>query len=673
VRKNQIKHNSLENLSELTIHTGRFARGVIEYFSIDARNPELLKAQCAALSRLIPLLYFILVVNSWMLAASFYHTAPIWLTIYVSLGLTAICAFRLVVWWRTRGETLTAERALRELRRTPRLTAVLGIGFTTWAAALFPFGDAYAQGHVVFYMTISVISTMFCLIHVRSAALILASTAGTIIVAFLLSQETLTFTAIAINITLVTAATVIVILIQSRDFVRMVEGRKRSDALSAENFRLANLDSLTGLPNRRAFFSRLTKSLKDAEMNSYRVAVGIIDLDGFKPVNDLYGHATGDKLLIEVGSRLLELNRDPNVFISRLGGDEFAFVIDNAPHNAAVLDLGEAMGGALRIPFHLTEATVQISGSVGMAVYPEIATTTEQIFERADYALYHGKSSRRGRAVLFSDEHAAQINSDARIEQALKLANFDDEFMVVFQPIVDLGSQTTIGFEALARWSSPTLGKVPPSQFIPVAERAGIIGQLTRPLLRKALSTAISWEGDIRLSFNLSAYDLNSPEGVLALVSIIEGSGFDPRRLDLEITETAFTHDFEQVEKSISMLRLLGCGISLDDFGTGYSSLTRLHALPLTKIKIDRSFVTDLHKSPVSYKIVKSLLALSRDMGLDCVVEGVETREEMAALKKLGGIMVQGYYYSPPIPDDETFGFLLARLNSSSPSVISRG
>ncbi|MCG8274073.1 hypothetical protein MIC97_21550 [Aquamicrobium sp. NLF2-7] len=173
MRKNQIKHNSLENLSELTIHTGRFARGVIEYFSIDARNPELLKAQCAALSRLIPLLYFILVVNSWMLAASFYHSAPIWLTIYVSLGLTAICAFRLVVWWRTRGETLTAERALRELRRTPRLTAVLGIGFTTWAAALFPFGDAYAQGHVVFYMTISVISTMFCLIHVRSAALIL--------------------------------------------------------------------------------------------------------------------------------------------------------------------------------------------------------------------------------------------------------------------------------------------------------------------------------------------------------------------------------------------------------------------------------------------------------------------------------------------------------------------
>jgi len=673
VRKNKTRHNSVGKPSRLQPSSRRLARRLIEYFSIDAGNAELLKAQCAALSRLIPLLYFILMVNSWMLAASFYHTAPVWLTIHLSLLLTAICAFRLVVWWRTRGETLTAEKALRELRRTPRLTAVLGIGFSTWAVALFPFGDADAQGHVVFYMTISVISTMFCLIHVRSAALILASTAGTIIVAFLLSQETLTFTAIAINITLVTAATVIVILIQSRDFIRMVEGQKRSDALSAENFRLANLDSLTGLPNRRAFFSRLNNSLNNAETNNTRVAVGIIDLDGFKPVNDLYGHAMGDKLLIEVGNRLSDLDRRPNVFISRLGGDEFAFVIDSAPHDAAVLEFGEAMCEALRIPFHLTDVTVQISGSVGIAVYPEIASTAEQIFERADYALYHGKSSRRGRAVLFSDEHRAQINSDARIEQALKLANFDDEFTVVFQPIIDLKSQTTIGFEALARWTSPTLGRVPPAQFIPIAERAGIIGQLTRPLLRKALSTAISWEGEVRLSFNLSAYDLNSPEGVLALVAIIEGSGFDPRRLDLEITETAFTHDFEQVEKSISMLRLLGCGISLDDFGTGYSSLTRLHALPLTKIKIDRSFVTDLHKSPVSYKIVKSLLALSRDMGLDCVVEGVETREEMAALKKLGGVMVQGYYYSAPIPDDETFSFLLARLTGSAPSVITKG
>lgn len=313
----------------------------------------------------------------------------------------------------------------------------------------------------------------------------------------------------------------------------------------------------------------------------------------------------------------------------------------------------------LRAPFALDEATIQISGSVGIAVYPEMASSPTELFERADYALYHGKSLNRGSAVVFSSAHDEQMSEDARIEHALKRADFERELSVVFQPIVDIRSNNTIGFEALARWNSPTLGRVSPGQFIPVAERAGIIGALTRPLLKKALTAATQWSsGSLRLSFNLSAYDLSSAESSLAIASIIEGSKFDASRLDLEITETAFGHDFEQVQRSVEMLRLLGCGISLDDFGTGYSSLSRLHALPLTKIRIDRSFVTGLHNSPASLKIVKSLLALSRDMGLDCVIEGVETPEEMAALRQLGGLMVQGYFYSPPIDEEQVSTYL---------------
>ena len=295
---------------------------------------------------------------------------------------------------------------------------------------------------------------------------------------------------------------------------------------------------------------------------------------------------------------------------------------------------------------------------MGIAVYPDMASTAEQLFERADYTLYHAKRNRRGVAVLFSVEHESRINDEARIEQALKLASLAVELSVVFQPIVNVRTQRVLGFEALARWTSPTLGQISPALFFPIAERAGLVGSLTRPLLRKALAVAKDWHDDIRLSFNLSAHDLNSYDGILTLVGIIENSGFDARRLDMEITETAFTHDFEQVKRSIDMLRHLGCGISLDDFGTGYSSLSRLHALPLTKIKIDRSFVTDLHKKPTSYKIVKSLLALGRDMELDCVIEGVETQEELAALKKLGGILIQGYVYSPPISQHDVAAFL---------------
>ena len=185
-----------------------------------------------------------------------------------------------------------------------------------------------------------------------------------------------------------------------------------------------------------------------------------------------------------------------------------------------------------------------------------------------------------------------------------------------------------------------------------------MIGQLTRVLLRKALASASHWPKEVGLSFNLSTHDISTSDGVVAIVGIIMASGVDPERLDLEITETAMMYDFVQAKAAIAMLKTLGCGIALDDFGTGYSSLSQLHALPLTKIKIDRSFVTDLHKNPASFKIVKSLLALSSDMGLSCVIEGVESADELAVLRKLGGELVQGYFYSRPMPEIEVAGFL---------------
>ena len=622
----------------------------VNFMSLDVHNSELLKAQCASLSRLLPFMYAILVVDSWSLAVTFIGLAPLPLTIGVSTCLIVICAIRLVVWRQTRGASISRETAILELRRTPRLTVILSFGFSGWAIALFPYGDAFAQAHVIFYVLITSISCMFCLIHLRSAAILIAAITGPIVVSFLLLQWTETAAAMAVNFTLVMIVSLIVILIQNRDFIQLVESQKRAQALSNENLRLANLDALTNLPNRRAFFSQLAKAFSQAQAGNTRLAVGIIDLDGFKPINDLHGHTIGDRLLRDVGSRLSEIATTNEVFIARIGGDEFAYVVSDAADDASMMAFGGILCAALRMPYMLGETKVTISGSVGIAAYPELAGSPNQVFDRADYALYHGKQIKKGGVMLFSASHEAQLNRDARIEQALKTADLQDEFSVDFQPIVDIRSSKVLGFEALARWRSPTLGHVSPAQFIPIAERAGFIGHLTRPLLQQALMATKAWPDHLRLAFNLSAHDLNSHEGVLSIISIIEKSGFNPKLLDLEITETALTHDFQQVHSSIEMLRLLGCGISLDDFGTGYSSLSHLHYLPLTKIKIDRSFVSDLKQSPTSLKIVKSLLALSRDMGLECVVEGVETEEEVAALKALGGLVVQGYYYSPPIP-----------------------
>jgi len=221
---------------------------------------------------------------------------------------------------------------------------------------------------------------------------------------------------------------------------------------------------------------------------------------------------------------------------------------------------------------------------------------------------------------------------------------------VVFQPIVDIHSAQTVAFEALARWQSPELGNVPPGEFIPIAERVGMVNRLTVPLLSKALDAATGWPAGTRLSFNLSAHDCGSQDAAQQIVELIKRSGFDPARLDLEITETAAIQDLPQTQRTISRLRELGCGISLDDFGTGYSSLSQIHALSLTKLKVDRTFVTDIHLDPASFKIVKSLIALCQDMQLECIVEGVESAAELAALKNLGCTRAQGYLFSKPMP-----------------------
>lgn len=630
-------------------------RGIRNFMSVQKENPELLKAQYRAFTRQMPMMYFILLSSTWALAMTHMRIAPAWLTLGVPALLTGGCLLRVIFWLRTKNSDPSPDLAHAALLRTNRLAGGIAVAFTLWSFALIPYGDAYTRSHVAFYMAITVISCIFCLMYVRSAAFIVTLIVNGAFIAFFASTAQPTFVAIAINVLLVCTGMMSILLTNYRNFESMVVSKQQSEALSCENFKLANLDSLTRLGNRRAFFAELETELARAQANGVRLALGVMDLDGFKPVNDLYGHSVGDRLLAEVAARLSTTLTASTAF--RLGGDEFAIIAPLPPENTQLVINANAIAAKLREPYRLPEGTVHISASMGIAVFPELALNCEQLFERADYALYHAKKRQRGGAVLFDTDHEYQINFEAKIESALKQADLENELSVVFQPIIDVRGPQTIGFEALARWDSPQLGKISPACFIPIAERAGIVGSLTKPLLWKALAAASLWGPSLRLSFNLSAHDLNSNDSVLMLVGIIQRSGFDPTRLDLEITETAFAHDFEQVTQSVETLRRLGCGISLDDFGTGYSSLTRLHALPLTKFKIDRSFVKDLHLRPSSYKIVKSLLALSADMGLDCVIEGVETGEELAALTALGGTSVQGYLFAPPLLEHEAAKF----------------
>jgi diguanylate cyclase (GGDEF)-like protein len=619
-------------------------------FRVQTDKRDLMQSQVRALSKQVPLLYFILLVNVSAVAYTHFDVAPKSLTLGFPIIILFVFLSRVRTWMKA-GDQVMSDAALGRLLK---MTAVLGPAIAAiifvWGIALYQYGDAYAQGHVAFFMGITVISCIFCLMHLRAAALWLTGVAIIPFTIFFLATGRPVFIAIALNMLLVSMAMIYILLIHSRDFASMI-------AFQSENARLANLDSLTELPNRRQFFSTLNEVLGRATREKQRFVVGMIDLDGFKSVNDLNGHAAGDRVLIEAGRRMQTL-RDEAFFLSRLGGDEFGVIVDADLDDAAIQAVGDRICKVLAAPFMLPDITVEISGSVGFAAFPRAGSTAELLFERADYSLYHAKQHRRGHPIIFSIEHETEIRRFGNLERCLRHADVESEMSLYFQPIVDVERGKIVAFEALARWDSPILGRVAPDVFIRVAERSDRINNLTRMLLPRALAKAKTWPSDIRVSFNLSTRDLGSREAFANIVAIIVNSEIAPSRLDLEVTETALIQDFDQANASLRTLKALGIGISLDDFGTGYSSLSYLQQFPIDKIKIDRSFIKEVETKPSCRAIVKSVIDLCRNLKLTCIVEGMETDDQVHVLRALGCTIMQGYLFGKPMPGAEVVGFL---------------
>ncbi|WP_319569205.1 putative bifunctional diguanylate cyclase/phosphodiesterase [Cohaesibacter marisflavi] len=622
-------------------------------------SAELIRAQYQICTRQLPLVYTILLSSIWGVALTSRAVAPAWLVYGSPVVFTFVFTARIHHWFNARSEFETVERCRRAMAQIKLLGAALPIFFTAWALSLFEYGDHVIRVNISYFMAISGICIVVFMMHLRIAAYQVAMFVYIPLVIRLLLTGDSALMTMGVNLLIAAALLVVVVYVQSSHFRNAVKSEVALQRASEHNRTLANLDSLTSLPNRRLFFDNLNREIALAQENRRRLAVGILDLDGFKAVNDLHGHTIGDLLLQNVAERLKRLVGG-DILVSRLGGDEFALLIKTRNSDAELLLLGEQICAVLRAPFLIEEGRISISASVGYAVYPDVAKTAHDLYECADYALYQNKRNNRGCPSLFAKEQATELEQRGLIEQAIRSANLDKELSVYFQPIVEVSSGRIAAFEALARWHSPQVGQVAPSVFIPIAEQSGRICEITHTLLAKALSEAANWPHDIKLSFNLSALDVSAAERTLKLASIVMRSDVDPRRIDFEITETAAMGRESEVQASIADLRALGCGISLDDFGTGFSSLSQLHALPLTTIKIDRSFVSDLDKNESGYKIVKSLLSLSRDMGVECIVEGVETTAELDMIKRLGGRLVQGYLWSAPVPAEQV-GVLIAK------------
>ncbi len=420
---------------------------------------------------------------------------------------------------------------------------------------------------------------------------------------------------------------------------------------------LALHDTLTNLPNRVQFNSQLDRALGRSAQDGNTVAVFCLDIDNFKDINDTLGHPMGDAVLRSVADRILA-SSGPSSTVARLSGDEFAILIEGFKDRASLEMIARRYLRTAAIPHEINGHDLSSSVSLGIAVAPEHGDDAATLLKNADLALYRAKADGRGIFRFFTPEMDRELRRRRLVEGEMRRAFGTDQFRLHYQPQFDLKSGTLSGFEALMRWHHPELGAVPPSAFIPLAEDCGMIGPLGEWVLHTACRAAVDWPYPVPVAVNLSVAQFRSGDVADLVERVLQESGLDPSRLELEITETLLLNNTERALAMLNRLHGLGVAIALDDFGTGYSSLSYLSRFPFDKIKIDRSFVQRLNEDANTMAIVQAIITLGRSLNVSILAEGVETHEQAAILRNAGCHQVQGFLFGRPketvdIPEPE--------------------
>jgi diguanylate cyclase (GGDEF)-like protein len=766
---------------------------------IPSHDPDLMRSQVRAFSRQVPLLYLILLVNVGALSWTHFDVAPLALTTIVPGLLAAACLVRLCIWIR-RGAVDVADRDLaRRLATSVRLAAILGIVFLAWSLALFPYGDAYQQSHVAFFIGITLFGCIFCLMPLRPAALVLMGIVVVPFALFLAATERPVFVAVAVNIVLVAMAVIHVVFAYSRDFANLIAFQKElvdrhraetkatraraetelaaqrqllkqaerfevalhnmlhglcmfdveerlivsndrfatmygipddllklgtkfrdlvsycGNTLNHRNFNydemlacrraatadanagasmhelgdgrtilirrqptsdggwiathediterrqaerqiahMANHDALTGLGNRGILNEKLEEALARVRRRQSAFAILLMDLDGFKHVNDTLGHAAGDELLRALTRRLTASVQQIDV-LARLGGDEFAMIQIEAGNDAreAAADLAAAVLDVVCKPFALDGREVTIGASIGIALAPEDGTTPGELLQNADLALYRVKSEGRNNFRFFEKEMSRASAARLGMVNDLRQAVVRGEFELHYQPVFDAKTLRPSGVEALVRWRHPVSGLIPPDRFIPLAEETGLMEVLGEWILDRACRDAMAWPAHIKVAVNLSATQFRSGRLLDVILCALVESGLPPERLELEITESVLMQNTANSNAVLKQLKNIGVSIALDDFGTGYSSLSYLTTFPFDKIKIDKSFTQGLFERSDCAVIVASVLTLARGLNIEVTAEGVETEDQSALLDNAGVNLLQGFLFGRPQPAHE--------------------
>jgi diguanylate cyclase (GGDEF)-like protein len=462
-----------------------------------------------------------------------------------------------------------------------------------------------------------------------------------------------------ILLTVVTLTTTLLIVMGFTVPAAIAARRIRERWLAEDQIRyLALHDSLTGLPNRLQLRQHLDRAIARSRRHGQLMAVLCLDLDRFKDVNDTLGHPTGDALLEEVAARLRANVREIDL-VGRLGGDEFAVVAEDLDAADGAVRLARRLCTALGELYQVNGHEVSTSASIGIALGPVDGNSAETLMKEADLALYRAKQDGRNTFRFFEPAMDAALQKRRQLENDLRKAlRKNNELYLDYQPQFDLESGKLTGYEALVRWRHPTDGDVPSSTFIPIAEETGLIAPLGEWILRTACTYATTWEHDRTLAVNLSPAQFKTQDIETLVKKVLDETGLEPRRLELEITEATLLQNTDTVMETLKKLDQFGVAIAMDDFGTGYSSLSYLTRFPVKKIKIDRSFIDTLGSSPQTSAIVSSIVGLGQSLHVTITAEGVETEDQAEMLKQWGCNQVQGSYYGRPEPEvpesDET-------------------
>jgi diguanylate cyclase (GGDEF)-like protein len=434
------------------------------------------------------------------------------------------------------------------------------------------------------------------------------------------------------------------------------------------------------LPNRELLTKRLAQDIGSAKSTGEPLGILFIDLDRFKRINDTLGHSIGDSLLKQVAQRLSECVRANDyvtriddgqlapVRLARLGGDEFVVVLQNLKSEADAGKVGSRIVSALSQPVDCRGHQLVISPSIGIALYPKNGDSAEDLLMNADLAMYRAKAMGRNNFQFYSPKMRTKSLRRLDLENEIRLAIQREEFTLHFQPRVDLRSWSVIGAEALLRWHHADCGWIPPDEFVPIAEESGLIVPLGGWVIEQACTQLSSWQGsalgELVVSVNVSAHQIQSTDFAEGISALLAAKGVRPELLEVEITESLLMTDLPGAIEVLTKLRDIGVGVSVDDFGTGYSSLSYLKRLPIDKLKIDRSFVSDLHRDSDDAEICAAIIAMARNIGLSVVAEGVELQQQLDFVRRNGCDEMQGYLFSKALPADEFEALVLKTRGS---------